>query len=152
MSYPAPPALPAEARRREDDDHLRLLSLFHYVVAAIVFLVACLPLIHFAVGAALLTGVIPAEPDEQIGARVAGCGLLGFSGLIILAGWATAAALVVAGRFLAQRRRWTFCLVVAALSCLFAPLGTVLGVFTIIVLMRESVKAQFAAHDAAPAR
>ena len=47
------------------------------------------------------------------------------------------------GRGLAQRKRYMFCLVVACVECLFMPFGTVLGVFTIIVLSRDSVKALF---------
>ena len=39
-----------------------------------------------------------------------------------------------------------FSLVIAALCCLNMPLGTVLGVFTFIVLTRDSVKAQYAAR------
>jgi hypothetical protein len=34
-------------------------------------------------------------------------------------------------------------MVIAALLCMFMPFGTVLGVFTIIVLVRDSVKALF---------
>jgi len=37
-----------------------------------------------------------------------------------------------------------FCFVVACIECLFMPFGTVLGAFTIIVLMRPSVKNLFA--------
>ena len=33
---------------------------------------------------------------------------------------------------------------------MFMPFGTVLGVFTIIVLMRESVKQEFAGNKMAP--
>ena len=36
-------------------------------------------------------------------------------------------------------------MVVAGVACTFAPLGTALGVFTIIVLMRDSVKELFEA-------
>jgi len=36
-----------------------------------------------------------------------------------------------------------FCLIVAGIICIFMPLGTILGVFTIIVLVRPSVKAMF---------
>jgi hypothetical protein len=49
----------------------------------------------------------------------------------------------VAGRSLAARKRYTFCIIVAAISCTFFPLGTALGVFTILVLSRPSVKALF---------
>ena len=36
-----------------------------------------------------------------------------------------------------------YCLVVAAIECLFIPFGTVLGVFTIVVLNRSSVRSLF---------
>ena len=40
-----------------------------------------------------------------------------------------------------------YCLVMAGIECLFMPFGTVLGVFTIIVLMRESVKEMFKVNE-----
>jgi len=65
----------------------------------------------------------------------------------ILVGFAVCLAL--AGRFLAQRRRYYYCLVMAGIACMFMPFGTVLGVFTIIVLLRESVKELFGEGEAA---
>ena len=47
---------------------------------------------------------------------------------------------VLSGLFLRARKHWTFSIVVAAIDCLHFPLGTVLGVFTIIVLIRPSVR------------
>jgi len=58
-------------------------------------------------------------------------------------GWTLAVCMLIAGRNLAKRRHHTFCLVVAAISCIFMPFGTILGVLTIIVLMRPSVKGLF---------
>jgi len=46
-------------------------------------------------------------------------------------------------RRLRQRRSWVFCIVVAALSCIGIPFGTALGVFTLLVLSRHSVKCMF---------
>ncbi len=43
-----------------------------------------------------------------------------------------------------------FCLVMACVACLFMPFGTVLGVFTIIVLARPSVQTLFS-RPAVPA-
>ncbi len=49
-----------------------------------------------------------------------------------------------AGRCLRARKNYTFLLVMAALNGTFImPLGTLLGVFTFVVLMRPSVKALF---------
>ena len=53
------------------------------------------------------------------------------------------AALTLTGRWLAARRNWTFCFVVACLSCMNVPLGTILGVFTILVLQRPGMKGVF---------
>jgi len=39
--------------------------------------------------------------------------------------------------------RYWFAFVMACIECLFIPFGTILGVFTIIVLSRESVKTLF---------
>ncbi len=38
------------------------------------------------------------------------------------------------------RRHRTFSIVIASLSCMSFPFGTILGVFTLIVLVRPSVK------------
>jgi hypothetical protein len=64
--------------------------------------------------------------------------------VLIATGWTLAGCLVAAGRFLAQRRRRTFCLVVAGFTAaLCMPLGTVQGDLTIIVHSRPSVKQAF---------
>ena len=49
--------------------------------------------------------------------------------------------------FLRQRTHRIFSVVIAALDCLQIPFGTVLGVFTIIVLLRESVRELYAGVD-----
>ena len=52
-------------------------------------------------------------------------------------------AVILAGRFLARRTHYMYCLIVAGIECLFTPFGTVLGVFTIVVLVQPAVKAIF---------
>jgi hypothetical protein len=54
-------------------------------------------------------------------------------------------AIVVAfaGRSLSRRNHYWFAFVVACVECIFVPFGTILRVFTIIVLSRESVKTLF---------
>ena len=47
---------------------------------------------------------------------------------------------ILSGLFIGRRKFRTFSLVVAVLNCIHIPLGTVLGVFTIIVLLRPSVR------------
>ena len=61
----------------------------------------------------------------------------------IVVAWTVVILLLVAAARLRRRTSRTFCMVVAGISCLFMPIGTVLGVFTIIVLARPTVKALF---------
>lgn len=126
----------------QDDEQLHLLSVFHYVLAGICSLVSLFPLIYFGMGLAMMAGVGSEKPD-RFAPLLAGCFVAGIGGLFLVFAVAYALALFLAARFLAERRRHTFCVVVAAISCSFTLLGTVLGVFTLIVLFRPSVKVLF---------
>jgi hypothetical protein len=128
----------------QDLQHLKLLSIFYYVVGGLLALVACIPIIHFIVGV-----VMVAAPNTMSGGggnpppAVVGWIFVLVAGSIILVGWLWAACLVAAGWFLGRRKHYIFCLIVGCSALLFQPLGTVLGVFTIIVLIRPSVKRLF---------
>lgn len=125
----------------EDEKNLDLLALFHYVLGGLTALCACFPLIHVAVGLALVFGNLdgPNPPPAFFGWFFVAIG-----GFCVLAGWALAVAMAVAGAKLKRRTARTYCLVVGALECMLMPLGTVLGVFTLLVLTKEPVKALFA--------
>jgi hypothetical protein len=124
----------------QDLEHLKLLSIFHFVAAGMAAFFACIPFIHFFMGLALATGALGETGAEG---RPVGLVIMAIAGFIILAGWTFAFFIALAGRNLRRRTNYTFCLVMAGVECLFMPVGTVLGVFTIIVLVRESVKQLF---------
>ena len=134
----------------QDDEQLHLLSVFHYVLAGICALVSLFPLIYFGMGLAMMAGMGADKPGE-FAPVFAGCFVAGLGGLFLVFAVAYALALFLAARFLAERRRHTFCVVVAAISCSFTPLGTVLGVFTLVVLFRPSVKLLFGLEAPPPA-
>jgi hypothetical protein len=126
-----------------DNEHLKLLSIFHYVKGGITALFACIPIIHVVFGLVLIVaprlfGHGNDQPPAFLGWLFV---ILGF--FIIFLGWTVAVLVLIAGRCIARRRHYTFCFVVACLECLSVPFGTVLGVFTILVLNRQSVKALF---------
>jgi hypothetical protein len=128
----------------KDEEQLNLLSIYHYVVGGVMAFFACFPLIHVALGIAMLSGALENAknpPPSGVGWLFV---LLG--GFFILIGWTMAVCAIAAGRQLKRRRAHTFCFVVACIECLFMPFGTVLGVFSIIVLQRDSVKQLFAAN------
>ena len=122
-----------------DEEHLKLLSIFHYVVGGIAGFWACFPLIHLCIGIAMLGGAFRGGPPPVLGLFFVMMALT-----VITLGWALAICIIIAGRCLVKRQHYKFCFVIACISCAFMPFGTVLGVFTIIVLMRPSVKKLFA--------
>lgn len=126
-----------------DVEHLRLLSIFHYVVSGLVALFACFPCIHVMFGIAIVSGALDAGPGHEPPPAILGWFVIVVASAVILLGWSFAIAVFLVGRFLAQRAHYTYCLVVAGLECLFMPFGTVLAVFTIAVLIQPSVKLLF---------
>ena len=127
----------------QDDQHLRLLSIFHYVVAGFAMLCSLFPTVHLAVGIAMASGVFNDDPKDALPIALTGWFLVLFASLWVLCGLAFSTCVFLAGRNLNARRRYRFCLFMACLECLFMPFGTVLGVFAIIMLVKEPVKAQF---------
>ncbi|MEM7437183.1 MAG: hypothetical protein AAF436_18655 [Myxococcota bacterium] len=77
-------------------------------------------------------------PLESIGTMITA--LLIVSLLITLL---TAVGFFLVGLKLRQRRWWTFCYLSGWGECLAFPFGTILGIFTIIVLSRPTVKQLF---------
>ncbi|MFW5858040.1 MAG: hypothetical protein ACOCX4_09190 [Planctomycetota bacterium] len=134
----------------QDEEHLRLLEIFHYVMGGLAGLFALFPIIHLVVGFGIIVSANASE-DGSGPPAFFGWFFVGIALLFICIGLAMAGAIVTTGRYLAQRRRHLFCLVVAGLECAAFPFGTVLGVFTIIVLSRDSVKQLFAEAETAAA-
>ena len=128
---------------KEDENHLRILSVLHYVLAGITAVFSLLPGVYIVLGLVMMFapqafGGHGEQPPAFIGVI-----FLMFGGGFMLAGFILAGVVVAAGRFLATRTHYTFCLVIAGIECIFMPFGTVLGVFTIVILMRESARQLF---------
>jgi hypothetical protein len=132
-----------------DDDvrHLDLLGTFHYVVAGILALFGLFPVFHLIMGIAIIAGSFD---DDKGGLPPNWFGLIFVVAALVMMAcmWALAAAVWLAGVRLKRRTHYTYCLVVAALECMFTPFGTVLGVLTIVVLVRPNVKALFGVPEA----
>ena len=134
----------------QDEEHLRLLSIFHYVVAGLAALFALFPIFHLILGLFMIFAPDKMFPGKQdVAPALIGWFFVIFASVFITLGWTFAALIVTTGRFLARHKHYTFCLVMAGIECLFMPFGTVLGVFTILVLVRESVKPLFGVNPPA---
>jgi hypothetical protein len=128
-----------------DEEHLQLLAIFHYVVAGLAALFSLFPLLYTTVGAIFIFAARhgTAKPGEDLPPEFLGWIFAALGSLLFLMGIAMAICILIAGRSLALRKRYSFALVMSCIECLFIPFGTILGVFTIVVLSRESVRALF---------
>lgn len=125
----------------EDSQHLRLLAIFHYVLGGLGALFSLFPLIHVAVGIAmLLSGSSFSDKTGSPPPPFVGWLFIILGGFFVLLGLAASICIALSGRFISLRRRYLFSFVVACVECMFVPFGTILGIFTIVVLSRPSVK------------
>ncbi len=150
-----PPPLPAPLYDR-DAEHLRILSVCWYVLAGIQGLMACFVLLYvlfgvgmmlFGAAAGTAAGNAARDPSGAVvGLPFMGMGaMLGCFGLFLFLMAGTLAFLnFKTGQSLARRRNLTLIYVMAAVACMAVPMGTLLGVFTFIVLSRPGVRATFA--------
>jgi hypothetical protein len=128
----------------QDREHLRLLAILHYVVAGLAALFSFFPLLYSIIGGFLLYAAHhPGPTNQETPPAVLGWAFIVLGALFFLAGMIMAICILIAGRSLARCKGYSFALVIGCIECLFIPFGTILGVFTIIVLSRESVKALF---------
>jgi hypothetical protein len=156
-------------------EHLRLLSIFHYIVGGIGYLFSLFPIFHLAMGIFFLaapeeffeppkppkitvssigespaveveepaSGVRELTPNDLFPARLFGLLFTIIPAIIILCGFIVSTLIVIAGKRMASYRSHTFCLVVAGIECLFMPFGTVLGVFSILTLIKPEARQLF---------
>lgn len=129
-------------QRKIDADHLNLLAVFHFLAAGL----ALLGTLGMVAQQAMMRHLFE-DPQFWQGQPQAAQFHQEFVEaakwfyLFVFAWFALSAVLnVLSGFFLRARKFRTFSFIVAAFNCLHIPLGTILGVFTFIVLMRDSVR------------
>ena len=126
-----------------DEEHLRLLKMAYYVLAGMTAFFTLFSLLYIGLGTLFASGVIPMREGSTDNPRLMGLIFLCIGIAVLVIGLAITFLAFYAGRCLRDRRHRTFCLIVAGLTCLQLPWGTVIGVCTINVLNRPSVRALF---------
>jgi hypothetical protein len=127
----------------EDQNHLRMLSVAHYAFGCIGMVFSFFPILHVVVGWTALTA------PEKLGGKgeplppFFGWMFLGAGLLAIVLGLTLSISAIISGKKLATREGYWFSFVVACVECMVMPVGTILGVFTIVVLQRDSVKSLY---------
>jgi hypothetical protein len=120
-------------------EHLRLLGIYHRVIAFAVALLGIflygLPLV---MGAPLFSLLFPWLPTLSPGVSSIQLG----KGLLVMLVQVT--VLGLNGWWLQNRKNWLSCVILSCIECLCSfPLGLLLGISAVLVLRRESVHAIF---------
>lgn len=137
-----------------DADHLRVLAICHYLTAGLTLLMSAFIPLHYAIMKMVFTSpemtnpkpgqpAMPFDPAEFFAI---------FQWFYLIAAIFMLAAVIstaISGRFIQRRVNRLFSLIVAGFLCMFFPFGTALGVFSFIVLTRESVRRLY--QEAPPA-
>jgi hypothetical protein len=166
VSYQSPMPLPPPGGYGDADaSHLKALAICHYVWGGLTIALSCIFIVHIVMGLVMLTNPAafgppapatvapppataraalrpPPQPQQQPPAFV-GWMFVGMGSCGMLLGWTIGILTIVSGRCIARRRSRVFSLVMAGVNCLSVPVGTTLGVFTFIVLLRPSVQALY---------
>jgi hypothetical protein len=147
MAFPPLPAI-----SDKDKDHVLLLSIFYFILAGLGVLYLVFLVFHYAMMHAVFSNPhmwdqmkdkngnpvqMPFNPTDFFKIFVWFYVFMGAWGIVSII------LNLVAGLKLRQWQSRTFVLVVAGFNCINIPLGTVLGVFTIVILTRESMRSRF---------
>ncbi|MEM9080042.1 MAG: hypothetical protein AAGC74_05050 [Verrucomicrobiota bacterium] len=172
MQQPPPGLPPSPDQTQKDASHLKLLSVFHYIYAGFCLLGIVFVVLHFFAMDTIFSqpeiweppsatsnssppsnpAAIPptpsptptptSPPPEALESIMAIFRV--FYVLVAIICLLLALFNFLTARFLTKRNNRIFCLINAGINCLNIPLGTILGIFTIIVLLRTTVEREFA--------
>jgi len=128
-------------QRKIDADHLNLLSIFHFIGAGFAILGLLFLAAHYAMFHAFIANPQMWQNQKQVPPRAEFFAIFKW---FYLAGavWFIGTGLLnlFSGLCMRARTNRTLSIVVGAINCIHMPLGTILGVFTFIVLLRDSVR------------
>jgi hypothetical protein len=136
---------PAETRQK-DRQWLAALSICHFVLAGLLSFIGMFAVFYIVMGVMFLNMPMPAPrpgqppPPDPV---ALGCMMIGIGAFLFVLIFGQAIMAVLAGYNIRKRQRWKLCLVGSGVVCLTAPLGTALCAFTVLVLMRQSVRDLF---------
>jgi hypothetical protein len=133
------------ATLEKDKYHLNLLSIFYFIIAGLRAFGAFISLIYLPIGIFILSS---GDVNRNGLPPWAGYIFIGLTACMAPFNALVAYLLFHTGRSLRQQKRWKFIFVVAIIDCITGgAVGIVLGIFTIVVLTRESVKELFKRNE-----
>jgi len=127
---------------QQKHNYLDILSVFHYVNGGLAALFALAALGFLGIGLGAATGWGKDWQPE------AGCSLVAVMILVLILLGGYAVLNLLAGRAIQTRSGYVVCLLTSAVNCLNIPLGTLLGIFTLVLLADPEVRPLFEGQEA----
>jgi uncharacterized membrane protein YhaH (DUF805 family) len=125
-----------------DEDNLRLLSIGYFIVAGLNAFASLLLFLYLLFFSFIFTQIAKSAGEVAFPSSIGWViGIVGVLVVLLVVGF-TVLQFLTAMR-LRDRKSRTFCLVMAAITCLGIPYGTFLGVCTFLVLLRPTVQRSF---------
>jgi hypothetical protein len=128
-----------EMQAAQDARNLDMLAIFHFVYAGLLGLGGLFMGLYIVLGVVMATSVAAGGGSSGDAAAIGGF-FVAFGVVFLVLLWTKAAFLVWSGMSMRKRQRRTLSFVMACISCIAVPLGTTLGVFTLVVLSKPSVQ------------
>lgn len=129
-----------------DGEHLRLLRIAFFIEAGMKVFMSLIGVLYAVIGVIMAYSIpnVPARPGQQPPPEFFRWFVAAFGTGFFVVGATLAVLSFLVARRLGQRRSRVFCMIVAGLGCIFIPYGTLLGIFTFLVLARPSIVQLFA--------
>lgn len=154
LPQPAAPLAyePVDAQAARDAEHLRWLTIGHYVYGGLTMVCSSVFIVHIVIGVMSIRNPamfnpppatrpgVAAPPAPPVPPQAFGWMFAGMGSAAVAIGWGLGICNIVSGRCIRRRRAHLFSLIIAGVNCLNVPLGAALGVLTFIVLLRQSVQ------------
>ncbi len=127
-----------------NNEHLRLLEIFHYISGGLTILFSSLFIFHL-----VFMSFFMMNPEFFPNESVQACEInpeqfmsffVYIFGFMIFLGITYGVAQIISGRFIKKRKGRLFSIIVSIPNILFIPYGTILAILTIIILDKKNIK------------
>ncbi len=127
---------------KPDNDLLSIVSIFHFVLGGFQMLFSLIGLIYLGMGILIASGELESAkgtpPPAEIG------WIFGAVGIVFTLVFLTIGLLAIkTGTNIRKRKNRTFCIVIDSILCMMIPLGTIVGIFGLVLLMKPENAGQF---------
>lgn len=127
-----------------EQNQLNMLSIFHFIFGGFGCLASLGTLIYVIFGALFVAIDLPNKGLPNDAKNFIGYLAMSIGSIVFITILTLSILTIYSGVQLRNCKKHTFSMVIASILCLSIPFGTILGVFTLVVLSKKEVKELYA--------